>query len=62
MLFFVSNVFWVCKFNEIKISFVKCTVDFVGQGRLTTTLTIPISVIRSDRKMIIFCLFPALFG
>ena len=27
------------KFNEIKISFVTCTADLVGQGRLTTKLT-----------------------
>ena len=42
------------KFNEIEISFVACTVDLVGQGRLTTKLTISISVIRGARKMIVF--------
>ena len=41
------TLFWVDKFNEIKISFVTCTIDLVGQSRLTTTLTISISVIRS---------------
>ena len=30
---FFSNVFWVDKFNEIKSSFVTCTVDLVGQVR-----------------------------
>ena len=37
-----------------------CTVDLVGQGRLTTILTISISVIRGARKMILF-LFPTFF-
>ena len=46
MIFFYFQVFWVDKFNEIKISFVTCTADFVGQGRLTTILTISISAIR----------------
>ena len=39
----MSHVFWVDKFNEIKISFVTCTVDLVGQGRLTTILTIKVN-------------------
>ena len=42
-------------------SYPVCTVDLVGQGRLTTILTISISVIRGARKMIIF-LFPTFFG
>ena len=42
-------------FKDIEISFVTCIVDLVGQVRLTTILTISISVIRSARKMIIFC-------
>ena len=54
----------VDKCTTMKISVVMCTDDLVGQGRLTTILTkvtIPISVIRSARKMIIF-LFHTFFG
>ena len=40
---FVTHIFPVDMFNEIKISFVTCTVDLVCQGRLTTILTISIS-------------------
>ena len=42
--FFVSHIFWVDKFNIIKIIFVTYTVDLVGQGRLTTAvkLTVPL--------------------
>ena len=40
------------KFNKIEINFITCTIDLVGQGRLTTILTISISVIRCARKMI----------
>ena len=50
------------KFKEIKISFDTCSVDLVVQGHLTTVLTISISVIRSDRKMIILVCFPRLMG
>ena len=60
LFFIVSNVVWVDKFKEMKISFVMCTIDLVGQGHLTTILTISISVIRGARKVIIFC-FPC-FG
>ena len=61
-LFFICfNVVWVDKFNEIKISFVMFAVDLVDQGRLTTILTISISVIGGARKMIFFC-FPRLLG
>ena len=48
---FLSYTFWVNKFKETKI------VDLVGQGRLTTMLTISISVNKGARKMIIIC-FP----
>ena len=60
MIFFYFQVFWVDKFNEIKISFVTCIADLVGQSRLTTILTIFISAIRGARK-IIFC-FPRFLG
>ena len=40
--------------NHENLSCHVCTVDLVGQGRLTTILTISISVIRSNRTMIIF--------
>ena len=49
-------------FNEIEISFVACTVDLVGQGRLTTKLAISISVIRGARKKIVFFLFHTFLG
>ena len=58
---FPTFIFFVDEFNEIKISFVMCTIDLVGQCHLTTILTISILVIRGARKMIIFC-FPRLFG
>ena len=35
------------KFNEIKISFVACTVDLVGQGHSTTIYILTISVSES---------------
>ena len=57
LFLFVSNVVWVDKFKEIKISFATCTVDLVGQVHLTSKLTISITVIRGARKIIIF-LFP----
>ena len=62
-VFFSSDslILLVDKCNTITIVFVTCTVDLVGQGRLTTTLTISISAIRGARKMIIF-LFPTFFG
>ena len=40
----VSNIVWVDKLNGIQISCVKCTVDLVGQGRLTTILITDISI------------------
>ena len=50
----VSLILWVDKCNTIKIVLVACIVDRVGQGRLTTRMTISILVIRGARKMIIF--------
>ena len=52
-IFVVSNDFWVDTFHDINMSFVTYTVDLVGQGTLTTILTISVSVIRRARQMII---------
>ena len=48
-----THMFWVGKFKEIRISFVTCTVDLVGQGRLTIIMVISISVIRRARKIVL---------
>ena len=47
--------------NEIKISFVTCTHDFVGQGRLITLLPISIPVIGCARKIFLVCFWLNLF-
>ena len=48
------SVLWVDKYNTMKSILVTFTVDLAGQYRLTTTLTISISVIRDARMMICF--------
>ena len=54
----VSSILWVDKCNTMKITLVTCApLTMLVQGCLTIILTISISVIRSARKMIIFC-FP----
>ena len=47
IVFFVSYVFWVDKFNGIKISFVTCTILLVGHCHLTTILAMFISTQRT---------------
>ena len=50
------------QWNQNKLCHVpRATVNRVGQGRLTTILTISISVIKGARKMITF-LFPTFLG
>ena len=58
IIFFVSHIFRVDKFNEIEICFVACTVDLVGQSRLTNKLAISISVIGCARNIfLVFCFY-----
>ena len=47
----VSAILWVDRWKNLKIILVTCTVDLVGQDRLTNILTIPISVISLYRVL-----------
>ena len=64
--YFCFPYFWgkqVRRKSKLTLSRIhRATVNLVGQGRLTTTLTISISVIRGARKMIIIFLFPTFSG